>query len=111
MTDRTDTSAESLERTATALRMNGHHDKATTLRALAAERDARDAEIARLREEVADLRASVIAFGAPAMVNYARERGWPNGHLFPTHYDILERSGARMASFTRIVLAEGQRNG
>jgi hypothetical protein len=61
------------------------------------------AYIQRLHAEIADLRCSVIAFGAPAMEEYARERGLPKGHLYPTHYDILERAGARMVSFTRAV--------
>lgn len=51
--------------------------------------------------EIKDLRESVIAFGAPWAVEYARDHGLPPGHLAPTHYDILARAGARMDSFTR----------
>lgn len=59
------------------------------------------AEIARLRAENADLRESVIAFGAPWAASYARDFGFPPGHLHPTHYDILARAGARMDDFIR----------
>lgn len=48
-----------------------------------------------------DSNASVIAFCAPVAVQYARGMGLPDGHLHPTHYDILEKAGARMDSFTR----------
>lgn len=65
-------------------------------RALAAE--ARNAD---LLAEIADLKQSVIAFCAPWAVTYARDFGFPEGHLHPTHYDILERCGARMVDFTR----------
>ena len=58
-------------------------------------------EIARLRAENADLKVSVIAFGAVAAVAYARDWGLPDGHLAAHHYDILAAAGARMASFTR----------
>ena len=58
-------------------------------------------EIDRLRAEVADLKISVCAFGAQAMVRYAYERGLPNEHLHPLHYDILARAGARMDDFVR----------
>ena len=51
--------------------------------------------------EIADLRASVVAFGAPWSVEYARERGLPPKHLDPAHYDILARAGARMDDFVR----------
>jgi hypothetical protein len=58
-------------------------------------------EIERLRAEVQDLRISVITFGAPYAASYAEERGLPRGHLWPEHYDILARAGARMDDFTR----------
>lgn len=58
-------------------------------------------EIAQLKAEIADLRISVIAFGAPWAVTYARERGLPPGHLDGMHYDILKRAGARMDDFVR----------
>jgi hypothetical protein len=63
-----------------------------------------------LEAENADLRALVIAFGAPWVVTYARERGLPEGHLYPTHYDILARCGARMDNFTRAALASPPTN-
>lgn len=55
----------------------------------------------RQREEIEDLRLSVQAFCGPWAVQYARDHGLPEGHLFPCHYDILERAGARMVDFTR----------
>jgi Lar family restriction alleviation protein len=61
----------------------------------------------KLRERVADLEASVIAFGAPWAVSYARDYGLPDGHLHPTHYDILQSAGARMDDFTRAALTTG----
>lgn len=69
------------------------------------------AELARinaeaLRGEVADLKASVIAFAGPAAVELAKAHGFPDGHLHPQHYDLLERCGARMDSFARAALGE-----
>lgn len=55
---------------------------------------------------ISDLESSVIAFGAPWAVTYARDFGLPEGHLHPTHYDILEAAGAQMDSFTRAALAQ-----
>lgn len=52
-------------------------------------------------DEIADLKATVIAFCAPWATIYAREHGYPPGHLHPHHYDILERCGGRMVDFTR----------
>lgn len=52
-------------------------------------------------QEIADLRTSVIAFGGPWAVEHARDLGLPDGHLHPTHYDILARAGARMDDFVR----------
>lgn len=52
-------------------------------------------------EELADARRSVCAFGAPWAVEYARNMGFPDGTLHATHYDILEKAGARMVEFTR----------
>lgn len=51
--------------------------------------------------EIEDLRTSVVAFGATHAVGHARAFGLPPGHLFPDHYDILKRAGARMKDFTR----------
>ncbi len=48
-----------------------------------------------------DLACSVVAFGAPWAVEYARAMGYPDGHLHPRHYDILKEAGARMDDFTR----------
>lgn len=58
-------------------------------------------EVIAARAEIADLCTSVIAFGGPWAADYARSRGLPDGHLHPTHYEILARAGARMDSFTR----------
>jgi hypothetical protein len=52
-------------------------------------------------DEIEDLRISVISFGAPWMVKYAQDWCMPQGHLDPTHYDILKRAGARMDDFVR----------
>jgi hypothetical protein len=52
-------------------------------------------------EERECCRLDVIAFCAPWAITYARDRGLPEGHLHPTHYDILERYGARMDGFVR----------
>lgn len=71
------------------------------------------AEVLQLREEKADLKTSVIAFGAPWAVEHARNMGLPDGHLLAGHYDILKAAGARMDSFTRatpspVVAKEGR---
>ncbi len=57
--------------------------------------------------EIEELRACVIAFGAPWAVNYAADFGFPPGHLHPTHYDILARCGARMNDFVRGEIKDG----
>jgi hypothetical protein len=54
-----------------------------------------------LKAEIVQLRLDVIAFCAPWAAAYARDRGLPEGHLHPTHYDILARCGADMDSFVR----------
>jgi hypothetical protein len=61
------------------------------IKAAFAERDA----------EIWDLKMSVVAFAAPSMVQWARDMGLPEKHLYPEHYDLLERCGARMVDFTR----------
>ena len=66
---------------------------------------ARDA-IERLEAENADLKTSVIAFGTTWATDFARGLGWPRGHLHPTHYDMLEKAGARMDDFVRHPLSE-----
>ena len=58
-------------------------------------------EIEWLRAEVADLKISVIAFGAPAAARYACEFGFSENHMHPAHYDILKSAGARMDDFVR----------
>ncbi len=69
-----------------------------------AERDAANAARLAAEGEIADLKLSVIAFAAPHAVCWSAERGFPPGHLHPTHYDILAKAGARMDSFTRAAL-------
>jgi|KBSMisStaDraftv2_1062788.scaffolds.fasta_scaffold01831_14 hypothetical protein len=63
-----------------------------------------EAEIARLRAEIADLKVSVVAFCGPWAAQYGKDAGWPTGHLHPAHYDLLEQCGARMIDFTRAAL-------
>jgi hypothetical protein len=63
---------------------------------------AKDAEIAALRDENADLKISVVAFLAPWAVRYAKD--FELDGLHPTHYDILEKFGARMVDFKRAAL-------
>lgn len=65
--------------------------------------EAAAAEIERLRAEVAELQTSVVAFGAPWAVKYAKEHGAPKRALHHRHYDILAAAGARMVDFTRWV--------
>ncbi|HEY9219570.1 MAG TPA: hypothetical protein VIO94_16095 [Phenylobacterium sp.] len=52
-------------------------------------------------EEIRDLKQTIVAFCAPWAVAQAHNHGLPEGHLFPSHFDILERCGARMVAFTR----------
>ena len=60
-------------------------------------------EIAALRAEIADLKTSVLAFGAPFAVEYAKMQGLPDGSLLAHHFDILKAAGGRMDSFIRHV--------
>jgi hypothetical protein len=46
-----------------------------------------------------ELKEWVVCFGSLWANQYAREFGFPDGHLHPTHYDILKRCGARMDDF------------
>jgi hypothetical protein len=69
------------------------------------DKDEAAARIEALEAENADLKTSVVAFGAPWAVEYARARGLPDGHLIAGHYDILAKAGARMDSFTRAALS------
>lgn len=54
-----------------------------------------------MQREISDLKTTVIAFAGPWAAQWAKDRGLPDGHMHPTHYDLLARCGARMASFTR----------
>lgn len=69
---------------------------------------ASEARCAALRRENADLKTSVIAFGAPYMVEFAKLMGLPRYHLYPNHYDILKDAGARMDDFTRTEIANAK---
>ena len=53
------------------------------------------------REQIADLKCSVIAFAVPWAVHYGKQFGLPKDHLHPAHYDLLAECGARMDIFTR----------
>ena len=77
-----------------------------TVAALADLADAQAQENANLTAENADLKTSVVAFCGVHAVTYAKQFGLPDGHLHPTHYDILEKAGARMDGFTRAALGE-----
>lgn len=66
----------------------------------------RSGEREALLAEIADLKQSVIAFCGPWAATYARDFGLPKDHLHPTHYDLLERCGARLVDFTRADLPE-----
>ncbi len=66
----------------------------------------RTAEVERLREVLREANETIIAFAAPWAAQYARDFGLPDGHLHPTHYDILEKAGRRMDAFTRAALGE-----
>lgn len=60
--------------------------------------------VERMKQLEADLdeaRQNVCAFAAPWAAQYARDHGYPDGHLHHVHFDILEKAGARMASFVR----------
>lgn len=54
--------------------------------------------------EVAALRADAVPFIAAWAAHWAREQGLPEGHLHPTHYDILEKFGGNVEQFTRAAL-------
>jgi len=60
-----------------------------------------DEQLQAMQDEINDLRISVIAFGGPMMVAYAKDHGLPDGYLYSTHYDILKKAGARMTDFRR----------
>lgn len=69
------------------------------------------ASLTRVEEERDDLRQSVIAFAAPHAARYAKEFGFAPDELHPTHYDILEKCGARMDSFKRADLSRANVTG
>ncbi len=54
-----------------------------------------------LKTALQEARDDAVAFCGPWAATYARDHGLPDGHLFASHYDILERNGARMVAFTR----------
>lgn len=70
-------------------------DDAETIRQLRAQLAEREAEIA-------DLKTSIVAFGAIHAVNDAKTWGLPDGHIRAHFYDILKTAGARMDDFTRV---------
>jgi hypothetical protein len=98
-----DTTPEAVERLADALdsdywdRPFNKSPVAVMLRALAAENAA-------LRAELADANHTIVAYVAIRAVHHAEDLGLPKGHLAPHHYDILQKAGARMDSFTRAAL-------
>lgn len=75
--------------------------KADLRRAVYARADDLKAAWHNLQAENADLKEAVIAFAVPWAVQWGKEHGLPAGHLHADHYDLLERCGARMVSFTR----------
>jgi hypothetical protein len=62
--------------------------------------------LAEQRAEIERLRSEVITFCSLWAGTYARDNGYPDRCLHPTHYDILARAGARMVAFTRYVPPE-----
>ena len=57
--------------------------------------------------QVADLKSSVVAFGAVWAADYAKRAGYAPGELHPTHYGILKDAGARMDDFRRAAIKAG----
>jgi len=56
------------------------------------------------RRALEDANQSICAFAGPWAARFAADQGFPDGHLHPVHYDILEKAGAHMAYFTRAAL-------
>lgn len=54
-------------------------------------------EVERLRRAL----EATIPFVAIHVTRWAKEAGYPDGHLHPTHYDILKNTGAPMDQFVR----------
>lgn len=70
-----------------------------------AEFDGKCRAVNKLAAELAEANETIIAFSAPWAVTYARDYGFPDGHLHPTHFDILAKAGGRMDDFKRAALA------
>jgi hypothetical protein len=90
-----------------AERLANGHEKRLRLEAIALHQAAEAALRAdndRLRGELADANHTIVAYVAAQAVRHAEHCGLPNGHLVPHHYDILQKAGARMDSFTRAAL-------
>lgn len=75
--------------------------------------ECRDATISGLEEQLADsqkeiedLKVWLVTYGAVYAARYAEQLGLPSGTIHPSHYDILERCGARMNDFTRAALGK-----
>lgn len=62
-------------------------------------------------KEIRELNSMVVGFATPWVKTWARSNGLPEGHLHPSHYDILKRCGARMDDFTRHEAADVSRGG
>ncbi|WP_367347603.1 hypothetical protein [Sphingobium yanoikuyae] len=84
---------------------------ADRLQSVAAATAAKDAEIARLREALAEANSHVVTFASIAACRYAADHGLPDGYLHPTHFDILDKAGGRMDYFTRAALSEAREVG
>ena len=61
-------------------------------------------QVKALRAELVDANHTIVAYVAINAVEHAEGLGLPKGHLAPHHYDILQKAGARMDSFTRAAL-------
>jgi hypothetical protein len=58
------------------------------------------------REALKDANESVVTFCVLWAFQYAADHGFPNGHIHPTHYDILKKAGAPMNDFARFDFTE-----
>jgi len=85
-----------------------HGEQLTAAEELGYERGLADGRASQA-QQIAALRSDVIAFCGPWAVQCARDHDLPDGHLHPTHYDILEKCGARMDSFTRAALSQQEK--
>lgn len=66
------------------------------------------AALAEERGRVAEWKEIAMPYIAVWATSYARERGLPDGHLYPDHYDNLAATGARMDDFTRATMGDRQ---